>query len=287
SGGLQVAVAMGTNGKIKRFELSREWMKGMDQVERLGSHIDEGLLEVAKEVMALKDDIPIPIQTAVSKWRPGLGAKYIDAQGLHDAVRVLNFKVPAAVLHWYKRYRHLSVWRDNLRSKLIGRRREIYRLAAREIAQSYRIIGIEDMDLSKMAKTKKSDFGDNELFAAARAQRVRAAVHSLREEIEHQAVKHGAQIVYSTAYTTCRCRVCGQITRQHDRSMLVWVCEHCGATWDQDFNAAGNLMAAASGASADVTGVVGDEKSTDNSLVLGQKKDLSKIGHQLSENVIV
>lgn len=282
-GGLLVATVVGTGGETKRVYLDRRWMAGMDQVERLSSHIDGGLLEVAAAVRDMESP-PAPIAEAVAGWRPGLGSRHVDATALHDAVRALNYDVPSAVLHWYRRYRHLLVWRDNLRSKLIGRRREVFRLSAREIAKAYRAIGIEDLDLSDMAKVKRSDLGDNALFAQARSNRVRACVHELCDSILHQAKKNGAEIVRATKYTTMRCRDCGQLTKQKDRSSVVWICEKCGAVWDQDVNAAGNLMAVAVGnASGDVVIEPDDGKSMGYEPIVAQKTDPSKTGRQASE----
>ncbi len=284
-GGLLAATVVGTDGETKRVCLDARWMAGMDQVERLSSHIDDGLLEVAAAVRDMESP-PAPITEAVAGWRPGLGARHVDATALHAAVRLLGFDVPAPVLHWYRRYRHLLVWRDNLRAKLIGRRREVFRLAAREIARSYRVIGIEKLDLAKMARVKKSDFGDNELFPAARAQRVRACVHEFANWIRHQARKHGAEVVEATSYTTMRCRDCGQLTKQKDRSRVVWMCEKCGAVWDQDVNAAGNLMAVAVGnASGDVVVESSDGKSMGYDPIVGRKADPSKTIRQLTESV--
>jgi ribosomal protein L37AE/L43A len=246
--GLLVATLLDTHGKMQRFALPPKWMSGMDQVERLSAYIDQHLLEIAAWIHdhpELRGELTTPIR----RWRPGLGARHADAKALHDAVRALQFEVPRPVLDWYKRYRHLLVWRDNLRAKLIRQRREHYRLWAREIAKAYAIIGMEDMDLSVMARTKKRNNGtDNELHANARAQRVRACAHALRIEIKHQAHKSGTVIRYATKHTTERCGACKKITKQENRSSRVWVCEHCGASWDQDANAAGNLLSVAIGA---------------------------------------
>jgi ribosomal protein L37AE/L43A len=225
-------------------------MGGMDQVERLASHIDEGLLEVAQEIRLLGSTAHPLLQAAIACWKPGFGARNVDATALHRAVRELQFNVPAPVLHWYKRYRQLSLWRDNLRGKIMKRRREQYRLVAREITTSNCIIGIEDMDIAAMAKVKKSDTGDNELHAAARAQRVRADVSLLRQEIIHQAKKNGCEVIIATKDTTARCHSCGKVTKQGDKAKVMWRCEHCGTLWDQDINATTNLMTIASGAAS-------------------------------------
>ena len=259
-GALRVATVLDTNGRMRTYTLPADWMRGMDQVERLSKHVSDGLVEVGTYLHT--DEAPEDLRQYAARWTPKRSSGYIDAQGLHDAVRARRWDVPAEVLHWYERFRHLSVWRANLRAKLLRRRREVYRLLAVELASEYALIGIEGMDLSTMARTKKRDDATPpELHAAARAQRQRAAVHLLREEIEHQARKRGASIVRETAKTTTRCRSCGEVTGQADRSRLIWTCEHCSAVWDQDHNAASNLLAAAAGASTPVPHTLADAGS--------------------------
>lgn len=272
-GSLLVATSVSSDGEWFCYALPADWMKGMDQVERLHAHIDDGLLVAADFIYKNKESLP-EIITSSSSWKPGLGARHVNAQALHDAVRALKWEVPDEILHWYKRYRHLSLWRDNLRAKLIRRRREIYRLAARKIALSSAVVGIEDMDLSKMAMTKKRDDAqENELWEEARANRVRACVHQLRSEIEHQAAKHGTQVIYATANTTMRCRDCGSVTGQNRREKKVWTCENCGARWDQDHNAAGNLLAVAvDNANVELLAGPGDGKSMEYHPIVPRKK---------------
>jgi transposase len=144
---------------------------------------------------------------------------------------------------WYKRYRHLKVWADDLRGKLLRRCTDLYRVWANEIMRRYALIGLENMDISEMARTKRrGDGSENELHDRVRAQRVLACAHQLRAEVETLARQTGSRLSYRTAFTTKRCRSCGKITEPSDRAKLRWVCEHCGAEWDQDDNSAGNLL---------------------------------------------
>lgn len=259
-GGLLVATTWDGSGTPTRYALPPDWMRGMDQVERLSEHVSDLTLELAKARHTTVADLPDDLRAPLMAWRPKLGAGHVDAQRLHDAIqaRIAAVKgtadradVPADLRAWYDRYRHLALWRDDLRAKLQRQRREHYRLIAREIATGYAVIGVEDIDLSEMARTKTRapETGDNPLFAAARAQRVRAATHLLLEEVKHQAGKHGADLVTVKGPTTLWCAQCATKTGQRDRSARVWTCEHCGSVWDQDVNAARNIYDAALGAS--------------------------------------
>jgi hypothetical protein len=237
-----------------------EWMTAMDQVERLSSHIDKHTLELAESRHESVADLPDDLRTPLMGWRPKLGARYVDIAGLHDAVRAriaaaqegVRADVPEDIRAWYDRYRHLSVWRDNQRAKLMRERRESYRLHAKRICEQYAIVGMEDFDLSKVARTKKRapEDGDSPLHAEARSQRQRAALYEFRSELARQAQKTGTEIVPGKGATTRHCRKCVEKTGQIDRAQRTWTCEHCGAVWDQDRNAAENIRDTAVGGSS-------------------------------------
>src|SRR5690606_6964963 len=124
------------------------------------------------------------------------------------------------------------------------------------LAKRYAIIGIKDLNLAAMARTKTRDDGqDPELHDAARAQRQRACLHELRSELEHQARKRGARLeAVDAARTTITCHECGATTKQsrRDRMLQHMACDACGAIWDQDVNAARNILAAVTASGATV-----------------------------------
>jgi hypothetical protein len=68
----------------------------------------------------------------------------------------------------------------------------------------------------------------------------------------YAAKKFGTRIVWVNGPTTQQCARCGERTSPpRDRSELIWTCSCCGTQWDQDVNAARNLLAAAAGAPTD------------------------------------
>jgi ribosomal protein L37AE/L43A len=262
-GGLRVATVFDSAGNEKIYHLPPDWMGGMDQVERLQSHVDDDLLVLANAAQNIK--MPDAIAGTFKNWKPGLGSRHVDVKTLHDTIRQAEDRgvLPSTLIGWYKRYRHLSLWRDNLRAKLLRRRRELYRLIAIDISHNYAVIGMENMNLSAMSRTKKKDDGeDNELHSQSRANRVRAGVSILRSEIEHQAKKFGSELIYVSGPSTMNCHLCGKTTKQRERDSLLWTCQHCGAQWDQDKNAAKNIYdAAVAGASANIEEPENDEKT--------------------------
>jgi len=259
-GGLRIATVVDSDGKTEYLSLPPDWMAGMDQVERLQQHIDDETLTLAATWHLRVQDLPDDLREPLMGWRPKRGAAWVNQQALHDAVRRRiesvapgqRADVPETIRHWYNRFRHLGIWRDRLRAKLLRRRRELFRLFARKTAQRYSLIGLEKFDLSAVARTRirAPEAGDNELHAAARALRQRAAASEFRTELEHQAAKAGATVTkVDSNKTTCICHACGHDNKKpkRQRERLIWSCENCGATWDQDMNAAQNVLNLATG----------------------------------------
>ncbi len=59
-------------------------------------------------------------------------------------------------------------------------------------------------------------------------------------------ISAGALLV-ATGPSTLICRQCGAVKRPKDRAARIWSCEECSAVYDQDANAAQNLLAASTG----------------------------------------
>lgn len=139
-----------------------------------------------------------------------------------------------------------------LRSRLLGQRRETYRLLARDIAMRYARVAIDDSDLGELARRDRT---------AANGMRVRAAASEFIGELGKQCAKHGAELLRVEGPSTVRCHACGAHTEPQDRTDMLWTCHACGVIWDQDENAARNLLLfAAAGASAVVASEDGDSE---------------------------
>jgi hypothetical protein len=84
-----------------------------------------------------------------------------------------------------------EIERAQLWQRLLRRRREVYRLWAREIVRAYGAIVMDDTDLSRVAT--------DEARSASNSLRQRAAPHTLRQEIVHQARKASTSVTSATA----------------------------------------------------------------------------------------
>lgn len=133
----------------------------------------------------------------------------------------------------------------NLRAHLCRERNERYLVAiARPLCQAYAVIAMEQWDMTKTARRKKTETDEPKLPSAARRNRQRACLSHLRDAIVAQARKFGTRIEWVSGPTTQQCASCGErTTPPADRSEQIWTCSTCGHRWDQDVNAARNLLA--------------------------------------------
>lgn len=129
----------------------------------------------------------------------------------------------------------------NLRDKVIGHREDLYRNWAKQIADRYGKIVIDKMNVSQLSKLEKEDGQPNELTDTARQNRVIAAVGLFREWLGKQAAKVDAEVIKASIKSTHVCSYCGKEIK--NQAAINWVCPHCNKIFDQDINAARNLLA--------------------------------------------
>jgi len=156
-----------------------------------------------------------------------------------------------ALTSWAKNDLHLWQWEEHQRDKALRRRRELYRVWAAKMASRYAVLVIEGdekqksgaMDLRPLAKRPKAEEKDTS-FDEARSNRFLAATSILRTCLIQAFQARGREVRFADyRRTTMRCYVCGTVESRTDA--LVQTCS-CGTTWDQDDNAARNLVASGS-----------------------------------------
>jgi len=136
---------------------------------------------------------------------------------------------------WRKRDKHLLEYQANLRDQLLRQRRERYRVWAVGIARKYGTVVLEDFVLPSLDKDEQHE-------AARWLQRV-AAIGELRVILGQTCTREGVVVTKAPAeYTTQRCHVCEHVNDFDAAANLSHRCDGCGAEWDQDYNAARNLL---------------------------------------------
>lgn len=138
---------------------------------------------------------------------------------------------------WRQKYLHLANWQRSLQDQLVLRIQEQYRVWAAGVARRYGTVVIEHFDLRRVAVVPEPE-GE----ARQKDYRQRVSPSTLRAAVRNACQREGLAVVELPAeWTTATCHMCGKRC-EWDHGELVHRCEHCGAMWDQDANAAANLL---------------------------------------------
>jgi len=168
-------------------------------------------------------------------WRAkGKLAKLVDQwqrfAGDDDIFRQLQY--------WRGQDVHLWQWEVNNLKRAQRIRLELYRRLAHRI-KGYAHVVVEDCDWRELNKLPKAESEESVNKVARRMMRI-AAVGMLRELLVRAEAKP-----HSAVNTTKQCHLCGEINEFDQAVELVHQCSACGTAWDQDYNAAMNLLARA------------------------------------------
>lgn len=250
-GSLRVAYWMGDDGAEGELALDAGWLGQMRKVEDIAS-IRDGLLNEAKTKLAaglraadvtkeLPDWLREALQT-LHAWRSARRLAALEirlrgtmpAQGL-CACDASYSRTVDELEGWRKRDRHLLEYEANLRDQLQRNRADRYRVFAAQMRRRYRTIVVESLDLRKFHATPAAEepAKDGALKEHARDACLSALLGALRET--------GAAVAVPAQHTTADCASCGSRERV-DGEALSHRCSRCSELWDQDRNAAKNLL---------------------------------------------
>ena len=146
---------------------------------------------------------------------------------------------------WRAQDEHLWDWEANQRRKTLLYRRELYRIAAADLAPRYETVVLEKFHLRAVATlpdaTSASSDNDN-----ARSVRFVAAPSELRLAVTQAFVARSGRVEHvDAAGTTYICAACGSAEEWDQARELRHTCSRCAREWDQDDNAARNILARA------------------------------------------
>lgn len=250
-GGLRVA-SVADAKSVRHIVLPEKMLRQMDHVEDLKSRIDQEQGRMMTWFRARWPEISGSFPEGIrERFANHLKSPRVSARKLAGSVIAWrdghgDFRpdLLAALETWRKNNKRMTQEMDNLRDKLKAQRTNFYRNEALRIVQDYSLVGIEDFDLREVVKLETPEGEKTDQPAPARANRVRASVSDLRNWIRIQAAKTGTEIVRIPAADTTRaCRQCLHINSGRPED-LVWTCDGCAAVWDQDENAARNILMA-------------------------------------------
>ncbi len=144
---------------------------------------------------------------------------------------------------WHRKDRHLEQYEVGCRKRAMNYRREEYRKFAKQMTSTYGYLALENWNISKVALRPEIEDGTREQ-SEPQHQRVMACVSMLRQILINTAKREGVSIIsVPAAYTTLECAACHKINTWDTSKNVCQTCENCDTVWDQDENAARNLLA--------------------------------------------
>lgn len=149
----------------------------------------------------------------------------------------------ATLESWRHHDRHLLEWQANNARKAIAWRDNLYRAWLSRLRERYARVGIEKINWRELARLPLPE--DDGTPDAARIQSryyQRVASAGRLAEIIAEGAPHCLRIPPEN--TTKKCHACGSIEVWDQARQLVHQCSRCQLTWDQDENAARNLLQA-------------------------------------------
>lgn len=186
--------------------------------------------------------------SAPVEWVPPWRAKALETEG-----KVLG--VPANALprtldmvgwltEWRRQDEHLWSWEAHQRGRVLRYRREIYRNLSVGFAKKYGRIVVEELDLRDFASYPKPEDGPKSEDESSRHHRTQAAPSEFRGALKEAAEKHGVHYKYVNPKNTTRtCNSCGVLNIWKAAKAIHHTCSGCGKNFDQDQNAALNILA--------------------------------------------
>lgn len=234
------------------------WLRAMDHVDRLQSIRQTAQNALQQRLVAWLKTHALP--DALSDHRLGRPPTAGDIARWHSPARLqaLAYRWRDArfagdtdmytdLAAWAAQDRHL--WREEAgrRARLLAHRDELIRVWAARIAAATGTVCVEEWDLPRSIRRRPAAQEDapQALVDAASHQRTWATPGALRAAVVAAVGKAGGTVERVAAgWTTRVCHWCG-----HDNATADFVahrvitCGGCGRAWDQDVNAARNLLA--------------------------------------------
>jgi hypothetical protein len=146
-----------------------------------------------------------------------------------------------AASDWRRQYLHLAHWWRNLQDQMTLRLREQYRVFAAGIASRYGVLCVESFDLRSVAEKPQPE--ETAVVTQANAYRQIVSPSMFRGALLNACKREGVEIIMvDAAYTTRNCHRCGHMDDWAQAESVHHRCSGCGTLWDQDRNAAINIL---------------------------------------------
>lgn len=248
--GLRVGTWVGSNAPAAAHEVlvPNRLIGGFAQADRIKSHREtlfNGIQATLGQWLHDQSERPewlIERTQHLAQWRGhGRLMRLIDEWEMQRVPE--DAEIWAALEAWRKRERHLEDFEVNLRDRLVRWRREIFRVAAAELAEQYTALMVEAMDLRTMAKRPPAEQDTSAQAQAASALRQLAAPGLFRQALIAAFHARGREVYQVPAENTTRVHAeCGTVVITDYAAEITVFCPRCQVWYDQDVNACRNLL---------------------------------------------
>ena len=238
---LCVAYYVGDDGKHSDLRLSPALIKRWDKSEAIQGNRDKDFNAAMASLIDWKASLVAPPEWFAeatkfcAKWESKEKLRRLLDQWSKNRI-VGDEAIYEKLCEWRARDVHLEQYARFNQYKAQRIRKQLYLKFAADLRKRYGTIAVEDFVMTKKL-TRKKRVTDNTFDPTKRPMRI-ASVGLLRQIF----VNDGA-IKFESAFTTKMCHLCGSIEDWDQAKELCHTCSQCSAFWNQDFNAAMNLLA--------------------------------------------
>lgn len=194
------------------------------------------------DLLDLDSKIGDAVENAKAEVLKHLGAKpagfdKMRQRGLRNLISEATGELRTALEQWDGRDLKLSRIKATVTGRMKRRKAWLYRNVAAWLTRNYQVIGWEsDLNLRKLGMEKGSPAIQN-----AAKYRQWAGLGEFRTLVKNAAIRNVAELVgVEGAYSTVACHICG-VDSDSDGAKIWLECSN-GHRWDQDVNAALNLL---------------------------------------------
>jgi len=244
AGELRVAYAVGDDGKRVSYTIPVGKMAEFAKVEDLQSIRDQHHNEARADLKAWldeRDDLPEWITEATKTMHAWRRLSRLDRLVVEWREKRIDGDdaILARLETWRTKERHLWQYQEQLRDQLLAWRKDYYRRIAKDLTSRYRCICVEKLDLRELHDVLRPK-DEQTVPATIRRAAKTASLSTLLQCLKESAVE---MITVPAEDTTKRCHACGGMCDWDAAAHVRHRCEHCGTEWDQDRNAAENILA--------------------------------------------
>lgn len=239
-GSLRVAYLVDDDGKHEELRLPARLVTSWEKTQSIQSIRDRSFDAIRARLVEWKQqqtaEFPEWFSEAakfVGQWKAkGKLVRLIDQW--HENRIDGDAEILAELDAWRHQDVHLWQWETEAEKKSQRTRLDLYRVFAHRVSQRYKEIYVEDFDLRKIQRNRKPD--DNTVDAGSKEYMRTACISTLVGLL-----KQKKAVKVDCANTTKKCHACGSI-EEFDHRSLWHTCKSCNLPWDQDYNAAKNIL---------------------------------------------